>query len=165
VTEFREGKCKRHGNTEFYACKGGGCALCIRERAADPVNREKNRVRMRQRRHENTAYKMTEYKRNAKVRGIVWEITSLQFTWLVSSPCIWCARTPSGGVDRVKNEYGYTQLNSVACCKACNYMKRDHTAKEFITFVAATAAYSPSYPVFKVRWTATRAELASITDG
>lgn len=36
------------------------------------------------------------------------------------------------GIDRVENHLGYWLNNSVACCKDCNYIKRDHSVEFLI---------------------------------
>jgi hypothetical protein len=37
------------------------------------------------------------------------------------------------GIDRVDNSKGYFRDNIVACCKECNYIKRDHDVSSLIT--------------------------------
>ena len=35
------------------------------------------------------------------------------------------------GIDRLNNDEGYTKVNSVTCCRVCNFMKKDIPLKEF----------------------------------
>jgi hypothetical protein len=95
------------------------------------------------------------HKSGAAHRGYTSDLTESRYRWLISKPCSYCG-SPSGGVDRVKNEYGYTTLNSVPCCGACNKAKLAMSAPDFIARILRAAAHNPSYTVFKTRWTETR---------
>ncbi len=44
------------------------------------------------------------------------------------------------GLDRVDNEKGYTENNSVACCNICNKMKTILTIEEFFAHIARILA-------------------------
>jgi hypothetical protein len=102
------------------------------------------------------------YKRSAKKRGYAWELTDNQAAWLMEQPCAYCGQELAGGIDRAKNEYGYTPLNSVPCCKDCNYSKRVNTVKAFIVAVNQIARYCPDYPKFKRRWERIRKKLTQL---
>jgi hypothetical protein len=102
------------------------------------------------------------YKRSAKKRGYAWELTDNQAAWLMEQPCAYCGQELAGGIDRAKNEYGYTHLNSVPCCKDCNYSKRVNTVKAFIVAVNQIARYCPDYPKFKRRWESIRKKLTKL---
>jgi len=39
------------------------------------------------------------------------------------------------GIDRVNNSAGYTNHNTVPCCKTCNLAKRDSTVEEFENWI------------------------------
>ena len=93
--------------------------------------------------------------RNAETRGITNELTEARFRWLASQSCLYCGNA-AGGVDRVKNEYGYTILNSVPCCKVCNRMKRTQSAPEFLAHLAQIVRNASSYEQFKTKWIETR---------
>jgi hypothetical protein len=71
-------------------------------------------------------------RRNAKVRGLSWELTLDQYSALVSSPCAYCenkignVQTELGaGLDRIDNSLGYTTSNVVPCCGFCNKLRSD----------------------------------------
>jgi hypothetical protein len=42
------------------------------------------------------------------------------------APCVY------NGIDRVKPDAGYIPSNCVPCCGVCNFMKRNHTYREFL---------------------------------
>ncbi|WNC72720.1 hypothetical protein RGQ13_01695 [Thalassotalea psychrophila] len=85
------------------------------------------------------------YKRNAKERGIEFNLLESLFKRLISSRCYYCNTVPSqvrrhvkkgmaikiNGIDRINNNLGYTEQNSVPCCKTCNRMKSDMSLKGF----------------------------------
>jgi hypothetical protein len=104
----------------------------------------------------------TVYKWSAKRRDHVWELTDEQAVWIMQQPCAYCGQGKAGGIDRAKNEYGYTVLNAVPCCSDCNYSKRTRTVKAFIVAVNATARYCPDYPKFKKRWENIRRKLTRL---
>lgn len=72
------------------------------------------------------------YRSSAARRGRSWSLTDEQAMYLFAQPCAYCGVSPSGGIDRRKNEYGYTVSNSLPCCSSCNFGKRTLTAKAFI---------------------------------
>jgi hypothetical protein len=69
------------------------------------------------------------YKRNAKRRQKHFELTEEQFNQITSQPCYICGKettaTHRNGIDRVNNDIGYVYGNCKACCKTCNYYKKD----------------------------------------
>lgn len=94
--------------------------------------------------------------RNAATRDIPNDLDEERYRWLISQPCAYCGSEPAGGVDRVKNDWGYTMLNSVPCCSKCNYCKGTMTASDFIAHAANVVAVSATYEQFKTRWVITR---------
>jgi hypothetical protein len=61
-------------------------------------------------------------------------------------PCLYCGRevTPGErlhGLDRVDNERGFCDDNTVPCCGACNRMKAVHSVDVFIGLVRAIVAH------------------------
>jgi hypothetical protein len=91
-----------------------------------------------------------------KKRNLTDDLDEQRFRWLVAQPCIYCGLPNSGGVDRVKNEYGYTLLNSVPCCAECNMAKRKASAPEYLNLCARVIAHNSTYLAFKARWIETR---------
>lgn len=92
------------------------------------------------------------YKRNAKLRGIVWGLSHEQFNQLIAEDCYYCGAPPrertimcggrypravptvASGVDRLDNQHGYVPDNIVSCCETCNRAKLCMTATEFIAW-------------------------------
>lgn len=70
------------------------------------------------------------YKRNAKKRGIRFEITKDEFLVYIGKSCMYCG-TKARGVDRIDNKKGYVVGNIGPCCGVCNHMKKDLTENEF----------------------------------
>lgn len=88
------------------------------------------------------------YKRNAKMRNFVWELSRTDIEQLITSPCFFCKRSAQtrtftqfndsllhNGIDRLDNNKGYTVENSVPCCKTCNLAKNDLSFDEFKNWV------------------------------
>lgn len=88
------------------------------------------------------------YKKDARKRGLVWELTSDEFFTMNKENCYYCGQEPSGrmrqgtpdiyiynGIDRVDNDKGYFKENCVACCKYCNFAKSDLTTEDFFARV------------------------------
>jgi hypothetical protein len=72
------------------------------------------------------------YKRGAKDRDLVFEITIEDINNFWQKPCDYCGDTiEKVGLDRVDNTKGYFLENLVPCCKKCNYMKTNMTLREF----------------------------------
>ena len=85
-----------------------------------------------------------KYRGKALKKGLEYALTMEQFEFLTSSNCYYCGIMPlqkSGGkyngiylyngIDRVDNSIGYIFKNCVACCKHCNFSKRDRSQQEF----------------------------------
>jgi hypothetical protein len=87
---------------------------------------------------------LRSYIYQAKKRGLSWCLSEADFYSLLDENCFYCDHPPRqiikeaggslvyNGIDRIDNEKGYTSDNTVACCKQCNYAKRNQTQKEFI---------------------------------
>jgi hypothetical protein len=82
-----------------------------------------------------------DYQSGAFRRDYGWALNTLQFRELISGPCFYCGEAPAKGIDRQKNEVGYTVENCVSCCKRCNFSKRTSTVQEFLSWVYKIAAY------------------------
>lgn len=111
------------------AVKGCGCYHV----AADPYEIVFKRVR-------------SAYRASAKKRGLKFNLTDLEFSWLMSMNCHYCGREKSNettgfkgirysGVDRVDSDMGYVSGNVVPCCAVCNRMKLNHGYNEFISHI------------------------------
>ncbi len=88
------------------------------------------------------------YKTSAKERGIEFRLSRRRFKSLTQLNCSYCGSPPStiykvsnngefiyNGIDRIDNLLGYSPKNSIPCCKLCNFMKRDLSAKDFISHI------------------------------
>ena len=78
----------------------------------------------------------SKYQWRARNRGQIWNLSLVYFQELIGRACIYCERPPGNiykgplgfrlfyqGVDRVINDEGYTEGNTVPCCKECNAIK------------------------------------------
>jgi hypothetical protein len=95
------------------------------------------------------------YKRGAANRGYEFSLNKELFRKLTKSDCHYCGeipfRTHTGkgaytsyiynGIDRQNNAVGYTEENSVPCCKVCNFAKRDLSLDDFFKWVLKTSKH------------------------
>jgi hypothetical protein len=96
------------------------------------------------------------YKRSAKRRGILFEISKEDFRELIQRNCYYCNAKPSiperqnkhngkfpcNGLDRIDNRGKYTIENVVACCRQCNQAKWVMTEREFYLWVSRVYKHS-----------------------
>jgi len=99
-----------------------------------------------------------QYRRNAEAKGREFTLTKVKFKELITSDCYYCGSKPerrhkpkdsitsyfSNGIDRVDNTKGYIEGNVVACCKKCNWMKRELELDEFLNHVEKIWFYQDS---------------------
>lgn len=85
-------------------------------------------------------------KRNAKTRGLKWNLTEEQVKELTKCLCHYCGAEPAqickrarangdyvyNGLDRIDSGGDYTIDNVVPCCGLCNRMKWTLTQEEFV---------------------------------
>jgi len=95
------------------------------------------------------------YENHAKQRGLSFDLTKEDFSFLTKMNCFYCGAKPGqvarkkrcngtyiyNGIDRMDNSKGYTIDNVVPCCKACNWMKLDMTTLEFLGHVRKIVRY------------------------
>ena len=78
----------------------------------------------------------SEFRRPARRRKIMVEVTERHYMTLIKQPCGYCGNTRGKGrrigVDRVQNDQHYTTENTIACCAVCNFMKRDLGVRAFV---------------------------------
>ena len=88
---------------------------------------------------------LERYGRQARSRGIKFELTKEKFRNLITSDCFYCDSPPTSiqhnktangsftysGVDRIDSAKDYTIDNCVPCCKVCNFMKRSMSTSDF----------------------------------
>lgn len=93
-----------------------------------------------------------EYKRGAKDRGLVWELSEEQFKSITSQPCHYTGSLPSrtktaasgevftyNGIDRLDSSIGYILENCVPCCTEINMMKQALPKEKFIELCSKVA--------------------------
>lgn len=65
----------------------------------------------------------------ARLNHVPFNLTIDYYTNLINKPCIYCSgnlNETGTGLDRLKNETGYTKGNVVPCCWTCNMVKGDN---------------------------------------
>ncbi len=89
------------------------------------------------------------YKKDAKKRGLTFELKKSKFLHLIKQACYYCGESPTirqknqnfngvvavNGIDRVDPTEGYIQSNVVSCCPICNVAKSDMTSQEFKSWI------------------------------
>ncbi len=91
---------------------------------------------------------LASYRCGATKRGLEIELSNDELRVLFKGNCHYCGSAPSNscirrgsdtfiynGIDRVKNNIGYTKENSVSCCHVCNWLKNKHSKEEFLSFI------------------------------
>lgn len=80
--------------------------------------------------------KFSNYQKSANKRNIEFRITEDDFKLIVQNTCYLCGIPSSeenkNGIDRFKNNMGYTLDNSKPCCGHCNLLKKDLTFEKVI---------------------------------
>ena len=86
--------------------------------------------------------RIKEYRKNARLKNRVIELSDEEFTTLFQSPCFYCGDcSVLNGVDRKDSSLGYTRNNVLPCCKACNVAKNKTPFSEFCAWIAKAAAH------------------------
>jgi len=87
------------------------------------------------------------YRRGAKSRGLVFELSKELFIAMIRQDCNYCGIPPKqvmktkssmllyNGIDRVDNNLGYLPSNVVPSCKKCNETKRALSKEEFFRWI------------------------------
>ena len=101
---------------------------------------------------------LKEYKRNARTRGLCWELADEDFDRLTSQPCFYCGLQPSmvkvakrseftyTGIDRKDNSLGYIPGNVLPACQPCNFAKGRMSYGEFMAWIARLTEYHWFHP-------------------
>ena len=78
----------------------------------------------------------SNYQKSANKRNIEFIITEDDFNLIIENACYLCGLQSSeenkNGIDRFKNNIGYTLENSKPCCGHCNLLKKDLTFEKLI---------------------------------
>lgn len=119
------------------------------------VRAQKARKRRRPDGEVNRDQAMQAYRRAAKKRGLLFELSLDDFLGLTQQRCHYCGLPPSNryhlkdknggsrngsafiysGIDRVDPSIGYNTSNCVSCCRTCNVAKSDMTQSEFFAWI------------------------------
>lgn len=88
------------------------------------------------------------YRREARERGLVWELDAEFARELLKAPCHYCGAPPSNymacqrggtfnynGIDRVDNQRDYTVDNVVTACRICNIAKHTFPRDLFLATI------------------------------
>lgn len=160
---------KPENETHFYRKREGfdnRCKKCIsnknKETYYNNLERERKRCRDRKRNRTEAQKEISRmfgrrwsktdngvwntYKRNARKRGLIFDIHKEKFVKLINGKCIYCGEEIARGIDRKDNSKGYTIKNCVSCCKICNLMKNAHSEKDFINKIKQIAKYYVPFP-------------------
>ena len=101
---------------------------------------------------------VASYKRNAKERGLIFELSNEKVRELTKQKCAYCGTEPKtttntkrstgnytyNGIDRVDTKIGYVESNVVTCCEVCNRMKWILTEEEFYNQIKKIYQFSIS---------------------
>lgn len=101
------------------------CRVCQTRKQIDAF--QPNSLRCYACKTRNTNSKLKNRLRNARNRamdrGLSFDLTLEEYAILVSAPCTYCGgplpKTGSG-LDRIENDKGYSRMNCIPCCDACN---------------------------------------------
>ena len=134
----------RTGNTKSCGCltREGNCKLPKGEAAFNEL--------------------FSRMQRNAKERGLKWQLTKAQVRYLTKQPCYYCGVVPEkstdrprlngdyiyNGLDRTDNDEGYAIGNVVSCCEECNYAKRTRSVEQFRDWIVAAYQHFASAEAF-----------------
>lgn len=92
-------------------------------------------------REKETQLKYATYVHGAARRNLKWEISRGRFIEIIEGLCFYCGAQPAGGIDRRDNALGYTEQNSVPCCKVCNVAKNNMTEADFFAWLRRIVAH------------------------
>ena len=143
MKKYRCFKCKRLLDESFFhknkAHKNGlstDCKECKKKWGKDFRKTElyrKNQIKYAEKRRHSPKTRFYSYLWRAKDRDIEFDLTFEEFKFFWGKRCYYCGIKIEGiGLDRIKNNVGYTVNNIVACCPQCNRMKMSLGKKEFI---------------------------------
>lgn len=85
-------------------------------------------------------------------RNLIWDLSLDFFTDIVRLKCIYCKSEPTtttkvsnlkrNGIDRIDNNIGYIESNSVPCCKICNRAKNTLSKEDFLNWISQVYSIS-----------------------
>jgi hypothetical protein len=114
---------------------------CGPKLATNAPKKKKQAASRHDRRKDELRYRWSNFKSQARRRGISASLTLVEYLAVTSQKCSYCGgrtgSSPFNGIDRVDNNAGYYLQNAVPCCKACNFMKGCQAKQEFLSQVRA----------------------------
>jgi hypothetical protein len=139
-------------NSNFYECK---CLNCdsISVVKINLIKTNKSCKNCRQYGSEPTEqsqikYKFDQYKRGAKERNLIFELSEKDFKKITIKNCFYCNGEPKprkyynsknlnktislNGIDRIDSNFGYILKNCIPCCEMCNKMKMAYKQSDFL---------------------------------
>ena len=100
----------------------------------------------RQRYRKSVKGRYNKYKKEAKDRGFVFELSLEEFESITKLPCMYCGEYSKesegaqySGIDRIDSSEGYTSFNCVPCCEMCNRMKLDYDMLDWLRHIKKIA--------------------------
>lgn len=95
------------------------------------------------------------YVKSANKRNLSFQLTIGQLKEFICQNCFYCGSLPSkpsrgrkflddfrcNGIDRKNNALGYSQENSIPCCKICNWAKSSMDYDEFLAWLDQIALF------------------------
>lgn len=156
------------GGYRMWLCECLRCGRTQKLQAHEILNPQGEqclRCRNRSRRKDDSPFKrvVSSYRRNARSRGLEWELSDDEVRHLFSLVCHYCGVGPSNfgrpsttsasdpqpdrgiaysGIDRIDNDKGYIVSNVVPCCKICNRAKANLSYLDFKAWIGKVIAYN-----------------------
>ena len=87
------------------------------------------------------------YKRGATARNLDWELSTDKAYEMFRKNCYYCGSLPQplNGIDRLDSSLGYTERNTVPCCRLCNKAKSNTDLSEWNDWLRRVVDYYPTY--------------------
>jgi hypothetical protein len=126
--------------TQGFRTKVQRCPPCYESMRQTEFSRPERTRNYKEESKLHTERHYRQYIMRASKRNIHFDLSIETFTALVNTPCSYCNRyveTEVIGIDRVDNNVGYTNENTVPCCETCNIMKGTLTVDEFMSHISA----------------------------
>ena len=102
------------------------CYQCKYKEEKPNINIEKRKINYK--RYYEKNYKLAvfkSYRYQDRQRGLLDSITKEIFDEKITKPCFYCGVESSGGLDRIDNDLGHSDINTRPCCEKCNIIMID----------------------------------------
>ena len=137
--KLRKRFCIRNHDTRVVGrSKSGNCKQCLND---DLNNLYRGRPDVKVKaalRAKTPQNRFKTYQRNARNKGILFELTFEQFINFVRQECPYkCPQCTDTGIDRMDSTKGYTLDNCRPLCGNHNFLKTDFSQEEFIALCKA----------------------------